>query len=213
VKNADISDIRFNNPEVISIGGRKVLVSNKDGINLRHGCKHFRIDNISGRTGDDFIALSSLDTGPAGHENGSLNSTMVTSRKYSGPEDDTEDIVIANISCQTKYRGIAIRASDSASIHHVFIDGLITRAWDGFTNAMLIGGMGYGKPSQPGKIHHIHAMNLTGEGRSLILIEAPIASCSFTDGIYTGMGEEIITYKINKAETSNIITSNLRSIR
>lgn len=212
VRYADISDIRFNNPEEISVGGRKVMVSNKDGINLRHGCKHFRIDNVSGRTGDDFIALSSLDTGPAGHENGSFNSTMVTSRKWSGLEDDTEDVVITNISCRTKYRGIAIRASDSASIHHVFINGLITRAWNGYTNSMLIGGIGYGKPSQPGKIHNIHAMNLTGEGRSLILIEAPIANCSFTNGIYTGEGEDIITYKIDKAKTRNIITSNLLSI-
>ena len=212
VSNANISDIRFNNPEEISIGGKKVLVSNKDGINLRHGCKHFRIDNISGRTGDDFIALSSLDTGPAGHVNGSLNSTMVTSRKWSGPEDDTEDIVITNISGQTKYRGVAIRASDSAGIHHVYINGLITRAWNGFTNSMLIGGMGYGKPSLPGKIHNIHAMNLTGEGRSLIMIEAPIADCSFTNGVFTGEGKEIITYKIDKSETRNIISNNLRSI-
>jgi polygalacturonase len=213
VRNADISDIRFNNPEEVSVGGRKVMVSNKDGINLRHGCKHFRIDNISGRTGDDFIALSSLDTGPTGHTNGSLNSTMVTSRKWSGPEDDTEDVVITNISCRTKYRGIAIRASDSASIHHVFIDGLITREWNGYTNAMLIGGIGYGKPSLSGKIHNIHAMNLTGEGHSLVLIEAPIANCTFTNGIYTGDGQEVITYKINKAKTSNIITRNLLSIQ
>ena len=209
VINADISDIRINNPEKINIDGREVQVSNKDGINLRHGCKNFRINNISGRTGDDFVALSSLDTGAEGHDNGNLNSTMVTSRKWGGPEDDTEEVVITNIACQTKYRGVAIRASDSASIHDVYIDGLICREWDGYTNSILIGGIGYGKPSHPGKINNIYSTNIIGSGRSLILIEAAIADCSFMNGIYTGDGDQIITYKIDKAKTSNIVSQNL----
>jgi polygalacturonase len=170
VKNADISGIRIDNPEEIKIDGKKVLVSNKDGINLRHGCKNFRIDNISGRTGDDFIALSSLDTGADGHDTGNL---------------------------------------DSASIHDVYIDGLICREWNGYTNSILIGGIGYGKPSHPGKINNIYAMNITGSGRSLILIEAAIADCSFINGIYTGDGDQIITYKIDKSKTTNIISRNL----
>jgi polygalacturonase len=209
VKNADISDIRINNPEKINIDGREVLVSNKDGINLRHGCKNFRINNISGRTGDDFVALSSLDTGADGHDNGNLNSTMVTSRMWGGSEDDTEEVVITNIACQTKYRGVAIRASDSASIHDVYIDGLICREWDGYTNSILIGGIGYGKPSHPGKINNIYATNIIGSGRSLILIEAAISDCSFVNGIYTGYGDEIITYKVDKTKTSNILSQNL----
>ena len=207
--NADISDININNPEEIIINGKKVKVSNKDGINLRHGCKNFRINNISGRTGDDFIALSSLDTGTDVHEAGSLNSTMVTSRKWRGTEDDTEQVIITNISCQTKYRGVAIRASDSAGIHNVYINGLIAREWDGFTNSILIGGKGYGKLSLPGKINNIYVMNIIGNGRSLILIEAPIANCYFVNGIYNGTGNQIITYNIDETKTTNIVSQNL----
>ena len=210
-RNADISDIRINNPEEIEINGKKVKVSNKDGIDLRQGCKNFRIDNISGRSGDDFIALSSLNTGSDVHDNdnGNLNSTMVTTRKWRGPEDDTEQVVITNISCQTKYRGVAIRASDSASIHNVYINGLITRDWEGHHNSILIGGKGYGKPSQPGKINNIYAMNIIGDGRSLILIEPPIANCYFMNGIFKGDGDQIISYKIDKSETTNIVSQNL----
>ena len=217
-RNAEISDIRIDNPETIEVDGRKVKVSNKDGIDLRQGCKNFRIDNLSGRTGDDFIALSSLSTHAPVPANGDLNSTMVTSSVWRGPEDDTEQIVITNISCRTKYRGVAIRASDSASIHHVYIDGLHTRKWDGYNNSILIGGKGYGQPSQPGKIHDIYAMNITGDGRSLILIEAPVAHCRFMNGIYTGNGDEIITYKIDKKKTTdtgyqNIIKTHLSDRR
>ena len=50
---------------------------------------------------------------------------MVTSRKWSGPEDDTENIYITNIVCKSLTRAIAIRANDVASIHHVYINGVI----------------------------------------------------------------------------------------
>jgi len=210
--NAFISDVRINNPEKIVVDGREVLASNKDGINLRHGCKNFRIRNISGRTGDDFIALSSLDTAPGDDPNGSINSTMVTSRKWRGPVDDTEQIFISNISCQTKYRGVAIRASDSASIHHVYIDGLVTQKWDGFHNSILLGGVGYGALSLPGKINHIFGMNIVGDGRSLILVEAPLADCHFSNGIYYGEGEEVVTYKIEEERVKNLTIHNFNKV-
>lgn len=209
VHDADISDININNSEEIVVNGKKVMVSNKDGINLRQGCKNFRIHNISGRTGDDFIALSSLDTRSEIKDNGSLNSTMVTVSRWRGQKDDTEQVEISNISCQTRYRAVAIRASDSASIHHVYINGLVTSESDEMKNTILIGGLGYGKPSLPGKINNIHASNVIGGGESLILIEAPVSDCHFTNGVYTGSADQIITYRIDKNETTNVVSQHL----
>ncbi len=201
--NADISDISFNCPERQNINGKEESVPNRDGIDLRHGCKNFRIDNIYGRTGDDFIALSILDLYSENQEGGSLNSTMVTTRRWRGPEDDTEQIFITNINCQSKYRGIAIRANDCASINNVYINGLI---YGGRYNAMLIGGKGYGKPSLPGKINNIHAVNIMGKGRYLIHIEEAIADCCFMNGIYSGDGD-IITYNLDKGTRPNAISN------
>lgn len=208
--NADISDITINNPEEIIVNGKPVMVANRDGIDLRQGCKNFRIDNISGRTGDDFIALSNLDTRDSDINNsGTLKSTMVTKEGWSGPEDDIEQIFITNIVCQTKYRGIAIRASGSAGIHNVYIDGLITQKWNGRHNSILIGGKGYGKLSLPGKINNIRAMNIMGNGGPLVLIEAPVADCYFMNGMYNGDAEQIISYNINKEKTKNVLSKNM----
>lgn len=214
-RNADISDIDINNPEEIMIKGEPVLVRNRDGIDLRQGCKNFRIDNVSGKTGDDFIALSNLDTRKTDYNNcGTLISTMVTMEGWGGPEDDIQQIFISNINCQSKFRGIAIRTSDSASIHHVYIDGLITRKWHGGShNSVLVGGKGYGKPSLPGRINNIHAMNMVGNGYSLIHIEAPIANCSFMNGIYNGQSGQYsgdgkpITYNLDKNTSPNQISN------
>ena len=52
-------------------------------------------------------------------------------------------------------------------------------------------GIGYGIPPHPGKINNIYAANIIGGGRSLILIEAPVANCYFVNGIYTGTGDQI----------------------
>ena len=207
--NAELSDLRFNNPDSILINGVEKKVFNKDGINLRHGCKYFRINNITGINGDDLIALSSLDVAPFYHTNGDVNSYQVTSTKWHGIEDDTEQIFITN--CQTNYTGVAIRASDSASIHHVYINGIITKArrdipapYGGSPYTLLVGGGGYGQISIPGKINNIFAMNLMGDGKSLILIESPIANCQFMNGIYTGSAPEPLAYKIDKAKIKNV---------
>jgi len=207
--NADISGIRFYNPGEIDVNGKKVVTLNKDGIDLRHGCKNFRIDNIAGLTSDDFIALSILGLGSTNRESGNLNSTMVTSTKWRGPEDDTEQIFISNITCQAFTRAVAIRANDSASIKNVYIDGII---WNGRYNAILAGGKGYGKPALPGNINNIHAMNIMGNGVSLIQIEEAIADCTFLNGIYTGGGDQIIIYNIEQEKLNNVISKNLISI-
>ncbi len=205
-RNADISDIRLFNPPDITVNGEKVVTLNKDGIDLRHGCKNFRINNISGLTGDDFIALSILGLNSPDPVSGNLNSTMVTTTKWNGPEDDTEDIIISNIRCQAFTRAVAIRANDSAGIKNVYIDGI---TWNGRYNAILAGGKGYGNPALPGNINNIHAMNITGNGTSLIQIEEAIADCSFVNGIYTGRGDQTVTYNIDKDKIRNVIFSNL----
>jgi len=213
-RNAELSALRFFNPEDITVNGNKVKASNKDCIDLRHGCKYFRIDDITGVNGDDLIALSSLDAAPYYHTNGDINSYQVTSTRWNGPEDDTEQVFITN--CQTDYTGVAIRASDSASIHHVYIDGIITKArpdtpspYGGSPYTLLVGGQGYGSQSIPGKINNIYATNLVGDGKSLILVESPVANCQFINGIYNGITPEAITYKIDKTTTVNILEINL----
>ncbi len=208
--NAEISDITFHCPEMQVIDGKQQFIANRDGINLRHGCKNFRINNVSGTTGDDFVAFSILGLDSEESGSGILNSTMVTTRKWNGPEDNTEHVAVTNIVCESSTRAVAIRANDVAEISNLYINGV---AFKGGYNAMLVGGKGYGKDSRPGKINNIHAMNILGEGRSLIQIEEAISDCSFTNGIYTGNGDQIIDYKIDKSKTSNVFTQNLVSMK
>jgi len=209
--NAEISGVNIHCPKMQMIDGKERFVANRDGIDLRHGCKNFHIENISGVTGDDFIALSTLGIYAKNTEGGTLNSTMVTTKRWRGKEDDTEQIFINGITCKSSTRAIAIRANDIASINNVNINGLMS---EGGYNALLIGGKGYGKNSQPGKINNIHAMNIISRDRSsMIQIEEPISDCSFLNGIYKGIGNKLFIYNIDKSKTTNIISHNLIKVR
>ncbi|GAA4300241.1 glycosyl hydrolase family 28 protein [Compostibacter hankyongensis] len=204
-RNAELTDIRIHNSEYVEVNGRRLMTSNKDGIDLRQGCKHFRLERITGVTGDDFIALSNLGSStPALGPAGSLRSTMVTPAAWSGPEDDIEQIFIRNISCGNRYRGIAIRASGAAAIHHVFIDGLNFSAVENRGEALLLGGKGYGRMSERGKISDIYAMNVMGNGFSLARIEAPVRDCYFMNGMYYGNGQTPVLYTIGRDSTENV---------
>ena len=205
VHHARLSDLVIHNEEFVMVDGEPRMTSNKDGINLRQGCKDFTIQNISGITGDDFIALSNLDTQPdEPKSHGDITSTMVTASRYYGPEDDIENISIKNIHCSIRYRAIAIRASDRARIHHVYIDGLIFNAIEDRHDAILLGGKGYGKMNIPGGISHIHILNVVGNGQSLARIEAPVRDCYFMNGMYTGHNENPTLYTIDRQEVENV---------
>lgn len=213
VHNAELSGIKINNEDYLDIDGKKVKTANKDGIDLRQGCKRFVIKNLSGYTEDDFIALSNLGSGPdAPQPHGNIDSTMVTSSTWFGPEDDIEDITISHIDCSSSTRAIAIRASGSKGVHHVKISNVTFKAPHERNDTFLIGGQGYGEPSLPGKINNVSATNFVGNGSCLVNIEAAIADCRFTNGTYTGPGEQLVVYsKIHKSEARNVVCLNIAS--
>jgi polygalacturonase len=209
----ELSDLDLYNPEEITVKGRHVKVFNKDGIDLRQGCKNFRIRNVRGFTADDFIALSSL-TAPTALDRkaGSLLSTMVTKGGWHGPEDDTEQIFISDITCESICRGVAIRASDSASIHHIYITNLVSREASGVGgkhNALLLGGKGYGALSEPGKINHVYLQNVVSTGHAAVMIEAPVADCHFMNVMYTGKAPQVVDYAMEKSSMRNVTETNL----
>jgi len=206
---AELSGIHFNNPEYMEVDGKKVFTANRDGIDILFGCKHFQLNNISGMTADDFIALSSLEVFPdLPKTNGDLNSSTVTAGRWSGIADDTEDIVIKNINCESIYRGIAIRGSDNAGIHNVYIEGLVFKGIGQKHEAILLGGKGYGKNSQKGKINNIYGMNVMADGKSLIVVESPVHNCHFMNGMLTGSKGEAVIYNIGQEELKSVTLKN-----
>ncbi len=198
VINARISDIHIDNPPRITVDGETHYVANRDGINLRQGCKRFDITNVSGETGDDFIAMTLLAVNENTERPERLSASMLTTPTYEGPNDHIEDVTISNVRCRTKNHGVALRTIDEARIRRVFIDGLVALGnhdVPSHQTAILFGGRGYGESSPLGCISEVHAMNLMSDMRSgLIHVEAKIDNCTFLNGVYSGQAEHAIGY-------------------
>ena len=91
-------------------------VKNADGIDLRNGCNFFTIENITGKTEDDSIALTTLQ--------GSWHNKFVK-----GKDDDIHDVVIKNIQTDCLACGnIRLTCADGNKVYNIVIDGVYDMA-------------------------------------------------------------------------------------
>lgn len=104
--NGRIENIRFDNGE---------LIPNQDGIDIRVGCSNIYIDNISGRTGDDVIALSGFGAGGD-----------VARLSVEGMSPDIHDITIKNVFADTNYSLVVLRNTDGVKIYRIWIENIRT---------------------------------------------------------------------------------------
>ena len=89
------------------------LYENQDGINLRCGCEFFTIQNITGWTGDDVIALTCLPWGSA------------NSHKVEGKSWDTHDVTIQNVIASSHGCGIIrFLCEGGAREYNITVDGI-----------------------------------------------------------------------------------------
>ena len=131
-------------------------VRNMDGIDLRIGCNHFEIENITGRTGDDVIAMTALKG------KGEME------RVVEGKDFDIHDVKLRNIkgdphTCMV----VRLLNHDGNKIYNIDMDTVMDASdytTKRRTNCVLgIGSAIYFKeqPAAPGDTHHITAKNLT----------------------------------------------------
>ena len=102
--NGRLENLRFFNGD---------LIRNQDGIDVRLGCSHIYINNITGRLGDDVIALSAFAGG-------------LERQKYlvEGMEPDIHDVTIKNVTADTNYSLVALRNTDGAKMYRISIENI-----------------------------------------------------------------------------------------
>ena len=90
----------------------EVLVKNADGIDLRQGCRHIVIENITGFTEDDSVALTALD--------GRLERTFAVE----GLPTDLCDVEIRNIRTAAYCTNVRLLNQGEIRLHDIMIDGV-----------------------------------------------------------------------------------------
>ena len=88
-------------------------VRNQDGIDLRTGCSHFNIENLSGVTGDDVVALTCLSN--------ERDEMMIKE----GFDDSIHNVVIRNIRAISRCAFVRILNHYGKKIYNVLVEDLM----------------------------------------------------------------------------------------
>lgn len=176
------------------IDGMLNNMENQDGVDIRNGCNNIIISDITGRTGDDIIALTAIaeDTRYPG---GSLCTTHVMHNDWSRRDRNIHDIIIRNV-IGYSYLCYNIRLlACNSKIWNVVIDGVIDNSPDDIVHqgAFTIGtGDGeYGK-NLPDGIKNVTVSNIISKSRHV-----------FEVGGY--MSDSVISNVVNKNPDCKIL--------
>ena len=123
--NGRIEKIDFDARMHKMIDGMAMNLENQDGVDLRNGCHHIVISDITGTTGDDVIALTAIAANKKYIPGGSFRSTHVMHNDWTRRERDIHDIIIRNVIARS-YLCCTVRLLPAMThIYNVVIDGVI----------------------------------------------------------------------------------------
>jgi len=209
-----IRDLSFASTGQRRIDGRPETVLNQDGIDLRQGCHDILIENISGQTGDDLIALTAIpnETQTAG----STTSTMVTRANNRGEgRDDIREIIIRNVRGFSHADHIVRFLNNrELKIHDVILDGLLdTSPPNQYVKAAVkIGDRGYGGFAPLGDTCRLVVNNVISRADHTILIGGTLSESILTNVIRHAPAGEAITYAAGRESVRNLVISNVQTL-
>ncbi len=95
-----------------------ICVKNADGIDLRAGCHDIIVENITGFTEDDTVALTALPS----------KETM--KHAVDGQSYDIRNIIIRNINSATLYANVRLLNQGGVKIYNILVDGIMDSSKD-----------------------------------------------------------------------------------
>ena len=196
------------------IDGILMNMENQDGIDVRNGCHHIIIQDITGCTGDDVIALTAIaDPNREYKPGGSMRSTHVMHNDWTRREKDIHDIIIRNVIAKSYLCWVVRLLPAMANIYNVVIDGVIESSEDCKSNfgTMLLGDGGRYGENLPDSMRNITISNVICNSKTAITLEGYMTDSMITNVI--NKNPDCKAVKIRKEENvkqvilSNIITA------
>ncbi|MFG0262169.1 MAG: glycosyl hydrolase family 28 protein, partial [Novipirellula sp. JB048] len=208
-----IRDLEFSATESKLIAGKREVVLNQDGLDLRQGCHDIDISNISGYTGDDLIALTNIVNGAM--TAGSPDYIMVSKPNNRGDGlDDIHNITIRNVRGHTAGGHHIVRFLNASGlkIHDVILDGVIdTSTGRRAKAAVKIGDANpaWGGVTPLGDTYRIFISNVISRAQHTILIAGSLTESSISNVVKYNAAGAPITYKSGRDHVRNVMLHNL----
>lgn len=212
-----LRDLTFESSGFKMIDGARRPILNQDGIDLRLGCHDILIENISGYTGDDLVALTAIpsDNRPAG----SAGSTMVSDCKDRGEgRDDIRHVMIRNVRgyCRGGHHIVRLLNTSGVKMYDIVIDGLIdsSPAEVQCRAAVKIGDTAYGGGIAPlGDTRRIIISNVISKSKHTVLIGGSLCDSIITNIIRRGADGEAVTAASGAQHVRDVTIGNVRVVK
>ena len=204
---ADFSRIDENgahHPDQYPTKYKEVYIKNADGIDLRVGCHDILIENVSGFTEDDSVALTAL---------GKFEQNL----GYFIEDGDTDihDVRIQNVATESFCANVRLLNDNGFKLYNVTVDGVHgIKSPRTFQNnsAVRIGDMIYAQShSTLGDTHHITVRNVISESKVAVslckgLVDSIIENVTVLNGAFGVAAFKDYEATLLRCEIRNILT-------
>lgn len=157
---------------------------NQDGVDVRKGCHDLLVENISGTTGDDAVALTAYHD-PAGAP--MRYGMQIGGNADLGARDDVYNVTIRNVRAKSAggHGVIRLLVCDGIRMHHVTVSNVVDTATgnDPRPQATIrLGDVNFHRTRRcaMGEMHHITVRDVTASGRVAVWLKGPMCDSSVT---------------------------------
>lgn len=204
-----VEKIDFDSCMYKEIDGMLMNMENQDGIDVRNGCHHIVISDITGHTGDDVVALTAIadtDYKPGG----SFNTTHVMHNDWTKRDRDIHDIIIKNVIAHSHLCFTVRLLAAMAKVYNVTIDGIIDTAPDckATSGTLLLGDGGNYGEEFPDSIRNITVSNMICHSSEAISVRGYVTDAVISNVVNRNPECEVITVHMENA-LKNVATNNL----
>lgn len=172
--NGHVKKIDFDACMSKEIDGMLQNMENQDGIDIRNGCHNIIISDITGRTGDDLIALTAIADEDMGFiPGGSMKSTHVMHNDWTKRDRNIHDIIIRNVVGYSHLCFLIRLLPANTKIWNVVIDGVIDTSpedLDPFGGILLGDCDVYGK-NMPDSMSNITISNVICNRKDAVMVQ------------------------------------------
>ncbi|EPL7298428.1 TPA: hypothetical protein ACPFGO_003676 [Klebsiella pneumoniae] len=176
--------------------GFDTTVKNGDGIDFRMGCRNGLVENISGNTSDDTVAMTALLNWQTNYPSGNYIWPLQVSGDASHPlGDDIENITVQNIKSSSLANQVRLLITNGAKMNNITVSDIEDSGVVAVTQVIVQTGA-YGAPSQLGDMTNITVNGIVSNYSNLSLnIDIPIKDSQFNFIRQKKAGGQV--YKLN----------------
>lgn len=206
-----IRNMQFYSTPWKMVNGKREIVRNQDGLDLRRGCRNIQIENISGETGDDLVALTAIaaETRPSGQ----FQTTEFRGGDENVADGDVCNITIRNIRGYSSGRNQIVRFLNTRGVkmYNIILDGVIDTSIPELRNhaAVRIGDNveRWGGVTPLGDTFGFHISNIISYANKSVAIVGSLQDSVISNVINFNPATEPVTFDSGREYVKNVIVN------